>query len=313
MQTPFPEISERNQKGATQPVLQIQGVDKVFEGDDGKKAGALKQVSFSLYPGECLGIVGESGSGKSTLARVVTHLTEVSRGTIHLQGQTITAMRGAALKNYYQRVQMIFQDPLGTFSPRMKIGEYMVEPFLNLGIMSKKETLQYAQELLVRVELSAGMMTRYPSELSGGQLQRVVTARCVGLKPEIIICDEATSALDVTIQQQIINLFQKLRNDSGFSSLFITHDLALAETICDRILVMYKGEVVERPTGDDIVCEAAHPYTVELIQSVFCLPDYVHPCCRKNKHPKHSKFCTQGQCLRRNERDKALAECFLDG
>lgn len=100
MQTPFPERSERNQKGATPPVLQIQGVDKVFEGDDGKKVEALKQVSFSLYPGEYLGIVGESGSGKNTLARVVTHLTEVSRGTIHLQGQTITAMRGAALKNY---------------------------------------------------------------------------------------------------------------------------------------------------------------------------------------------------------------------
>ncbi len=309
--THIPERSENTNQNNNPPVLQIKGVDKVFEGDHGKKVRALKKVSFSLYEGECLGIVGESGSGKSTLARVVSHLTDVSRGTIHFQGKDITTMRGAALKSYYQRVQMIFQDPLGAFSPRMKIGEYMVEPFINFGIMPKKKALHYAQELLERVELSPNMVTRYPSELSGGQLQRVVIARCVGLKPEIIICDECTSALDVTIQQQIINLLLKLRNDSGFSSLFITHDLALAETICDRILVMYKGEVVERLTGDNIVCEAIHPYTVELVNSVFCLPDYVHHCCKKKKIRKHSRFCTKGQCLRRNERDMMLAECFL--
>jgi ABC-type oligopeptide transport system ATPase subunit len=309
--THIPERFENTEKSGTPPVLQVRGVDKVFEGDRGKKVWALKQVSFSLYKGECLGIVGESGSGKSTLARVVSHLTGVNRGTIHLQDKNITTMRGAALKRYYQRVQMIFQDPLGAFSPRMKIGEYMVEPFLNFGIMSKKRALTYARELLERVELSPNMVTRYPSELSGGQLQRVVIARCVGLKPEIIICDECTSALDVTIQQQIINLFQKLRDDSGFSSLFITHDLALAETICDRILVMYKGEVVERLTGDNIVCEAAHPYTVELISSVFCLPDYVHHCCKKKQFRKHSGFCTKGQCLRRNERDMMLNECSM--
>lgn len=304
--TNIPGGSSQTRKNRTPPVLQIKGIDKVFEGDDGKRVVALKGVSFSLYKGECLGVVGESGSGKSTLARVVSHLTDVNRGEIHLKGEDITSMRGAALKSYYQRVQMIFQDPLGTFSPRMKIGEYMVEPFLNFKIMSKQKALQYAKELLERVELSPNMLTRYPSELSGGQLQRVVIARCVGLKPEIIICDECTSALDVTIQQQIINLFQKLRNDSGFSSLFITHDLSLAETICDRILVMYKGEVVERLTGDNIVCEANHPYTVDLIKSVFCLPDYVHECCQTNKMKNEFKYCTHGQCLRRNQRDTKL-------
>jgi ABC-type oligopeptide transport system ATPase subunit len=300
-------------KMKTPPVLEIKGVDKVFRGDRGERVEALKGVSFSLYKGECLGVVGESGSGKSTLARVVSHLIDVTRGTIEFQGEDITAMRGPALKKYYQRVQMIFQDPLGTFSPRMKIGEYMIEPFLNFGIMSKKLALEHAQKLLERVELSPNMVTRYPSELSGGQLQRVVIARCIGLKPEIIICDECTSALDVTIQQQIINLFQKLRNDSGFSSLFITHDLALAETICDRILVMYKGEVVERLTGDDIVCEASHPYTVDLIQSVFCLPDYVHPCCTENKVRQQFMHCTKGQCLRRNKRDLELARTCACG
>jgi ABC-type oligopeptide transport system ATPase subunit len=193
------ERSENIMKMKTPPVLEIKGVDKVFRGDRGERVEALKGVSFSLYKGECLGVVGESGSGKSTLARVVSHLIDVTRGTIDFQGEDITAMRGPALKKYYQRVQMIFQDPLGTFSPRMKIGEYMIEPFLNFGIMSKKAALEHAKKLLERVELSPNMVTRYPSELSGGQLQRVVIARCIGLKPEIIICDECTSALDVTI------------------------------------------------------------------------------------------------------------------
>ena len=293
-------------KNNSPPVFEIKGVDKIFIGDKGKKVEALKRVSFSLSKGECLGIVGESGSGKSTLARVVSHLTGVSRGTIHFQGKDITSMRGADLKRYYQRVQMIFQDPLGTFSPRMKIDKYMIEPFLNFGIMSKKSALQHAKKLLERVELSPNMLTRYPSELSGGQLQRVVIARCIGLKPELIISDECTSALDVTIQQQIINLLQKLQHDSGFSSLFITHDLALAETICDRILVMYNGEVVERLAGDNIVCEATHPYTVELLESVFCLPDYVCTCGCAKKSRKHSKDCNIRQSLRRNERDMNL-------
>lgn len=290
-------------KDNSPPVLEIKGVDKTFKGDDGTRVEALKQVSFSLSKGECLGVVGESGSGKSTLARVVSHLIGVSRGTIHFQGKEITSLRGDALKSYYQRVQMIFQDPLGTFSPRMKIDQYMIEPFLNFRIMSKKIALEHAKKLFERVELSPNMLTRYPTELSGGQLQRVVIARCIGLKPELIICDECTSALDVTIQQQIVNLLQKLQKDSGFASLFITHDLALAETICDRILVMYSGEVVERLAGDNIVCEAAHPYTVELIKSVFCLPDYVCTCGCAKKSQKHLAHCNISQCLERNEID----------
>lgn len=254
-----------------EPVLELRQVDKTFRREDGHRVDALKQVSLSLRRGRCVGIVGESGSGKSTLARVVSHLTRVTGGTLLYQGRDITNLRGALLKDYYQRVQMIFQNPLGTFSPRMKIGDYLVEPFVNFDIMPRKKAQAQAGKLLERVGLSCDYLKRYPSMLSGGQLQRVVIARAIGLKPEIIICDECTSALDVTIQQQIMELFKELRRETGFSSLFITHDLALAEGVCDEIHVMYDGQVVEALAGENITQEATHPYTMELIDSVFSL------------------------------------------
>lgn len=253
------------------PILELQKVDKTFTREDGHRVKALKKVSLSLDQGKCVGIVGESGSGKSTLARVVSHLTPATDGNIFFQGKDITSLRGTALKDYYQKVQMIFQEPLGTFSPRMKIGDYLVEPFVNFSILAQKKARSYAKELLERVGLPESYVSRYPSMLSGGQLQRVVIARSIGLKPEIIICDECTSALDVTIQQQIMELFSELRKETGFASLFITHDLALAEGVCDEIHVMYDGQVVEQLAGKNITQEAKHPYTIELIDSVFSL------------------------------------------
>ncbi|MFK5951556.1 MAG: dipeptide/oligopeptide/nickel ABC transporter ATP-binding protein [Desulfobacterium sp.] len=257
------------------PILELKNINKVFTTSDGRVIHALKGITLSLQKGECIGIVGESGSGKSTLARVVSHLTDVTSGTIHFQGKKITALGGSGLKEYYQHVQMIFQDPLGTFSPRMKIGAYMIEPFLNFKIMTKQQALGYAEKLLERVGLPGEFLKRYPSMLSGGQLQRVVIARAVGLKPDLIICDECTSALDVTIQQQIVDLFRELKKETGFSSLFITHDLALAEAICDSIHVMYDGEVVEVMDGQNILDAATHSYTMELIDSVFSIEHIV--------------------------------------
>ena len=259
------------------PIVELTRISKTFRTNDGKTVKALKEVSLSLDQGENVGIVGESGSGKSTLARVLCHLIPATTGMIHFKGRDITTLKGPALKRYYQQVQMIFQDPLGTFSPRMKINEYMVEPFLNFRIMSKKEALAYSARLLERVGLPADYLTRYPSMLSGGQLQRIVIARAIGLKPNLIVCDECTSALDVTIQQQIIDLFRKLQKETAFSTIFITHDLALAESICDRIYVMYNGEVVEILKGNNIVYEASHPYTTELINAVFTLNSQMSP------------------------------------
>ena len=254
-----------------EPILELNGIGMIFTTGSGRKVHAIKRVDLSLHQGACVGIVGESGCGKSTLARVVCRLNRPTSGSIRFRGEDVTAVGATDLKSYYQRVQMIFQDPLGTFSPRMKIGDYMTEPFLNFGMMNRKKALVYVETLLEKVGLPGEYLKRYPSMLSGGQLQRIVIARAIGLKPDLIVCDECTSALDATIQQQIIHLFEGLRKETGFASLFITHDLALAEAVCDTIHVMYDGEIVETLEENNIGKEATHPYTMELIDSVFSI------------------------------------------
>lgn len=268
-QPPGSEKSDLNQN--SEIVLEFKNISKTFKSKKGNIVKALKHVDLTVNRGECVGVVGESGSGKSTLARVACHLTDATDGTFYFKEKNVTQLSHKAMKSYYQKVQMIFQDPLGTFSPRMKIVEYLVEPFVNFGIMKRRSAETFAETLLERVGLSHDFLYRYPSMLSGGQLQRVVIARAIGLKPELIICDECTSALDATIQQQIIQLFQELREETGFSSLFITHDLALAENVCDKIYVMQDGVVVEILKSSNIVKEASHPYTLELLQSVFTI------------------------------------------
>lgn len=255
-------------------ILELKDVHKKFRDNDGKVFKAVNNVSITLGKGECIGIVGESGCGKSTLARIISHLTEATGGRMIFQGKDVTALHGKSLKDYYKNVQMIFQDPLATFSPRMKIGAYLIEPFINFKLMNKTKAYEYAGELLEMVGLNRDYIQRYPSELSGGQLQRVVIARVIGIKSDIIICDECTSALDVSIQKQIINLLLELRNKTSFSNIFITHDLALAESLCDRIYVMYLGEIVEVIEGQDIIKEAKHPYTKMLLNSVFSIKNF---------------------------------------
>jgi ABC-type oligopeptide transport system ATPase subunit len=276
MKTPFDRKSQYNSIEPytpllKDPVLELNALNKMFSDKNGHVVNALKQINLKVYHGECVGIVGESGSGKSTLARVICHLTRLTSGTMKFQGNDTTSLNGKALKKYYQNVQMIFQDPLGTFSPRMKIGDYMIEPFINFKLLSPKSAKERAVELVEKVGLDAEFMERLPSMLSGGQLQRVVIARAIGLKPELIVCDECTSALDATIQKQIIELFQALRKETGFTSIFITHDLALAESICDKIHVMYNGNIVESLQGNNISKEANHPYTLDLLNSVFSI------------------------------------------
>ncbi|TCO76865.1 ABC transporter ATP-binding protein [Marinisporobacter balticus] len=255
-------------------ILELKDVNKHFRDNDGDIFKAVEDVSITLAKGECIGIVGESGCGKSTLARIIAHLTEVSQGRIIFKGKDIVKLQGDALKAHYKNVQMIFQSPLDTFSPRMTIGGYLIEPFVNFKLMNKKKAYEYAQELLDMVGLDKDYIKKYPNELSGGQLQRVVIARAIGIKPDIIICDECTSALDVSIQKQIINLLLALKEKTDFSNVFITHDLALAESICDRIYVMYQGEIVEMIEGQNIVEEAKHPYTKILLSSVFSVKNF---------------------------------------
>ncbi|WP_245157218.1 ABC transporter ATP-binding protein [Anaerovorax sp. IOR16] len=250
-------------------ILELQGINKYFRDNTGNSFHVIKDVNLSLRQGECIAIVGESGCGKSTLAKLISQLIPVTKGSMFYNGKDVTNLHGAQLKEYYKNVQMIFQNPLSTFSPRMKIGSYMVEPYLNFKLMNKKEALNYAKELLETVGLSKDFIDRYPNELSGGQLQRVVIARTIGLKPDVIICDECTSALDVSIQKQIIHLLLELQSNTKFCNIFITHDLALAESISDKIYVMYLGEIVEILRSKNISRDAKHPYTKALLNAVF--------------------------------------------
>ncbi len=255
-------------------ILELQGIHKHYKDNNGSSFKVINNVDISLRQGECIVIVGESGCGKSTFARLISQLTDITKGKIIYKGQDFTNLRGEQLKEYYKNVQMIFQDPLSTFSPRMKIGGYMVEPYLNFKLMDKKSAYKYAEELLEMVGLNKAFIKRYPNELSGGQLQRVVIARTIGLKPNIIICDECTSALDVSIQKQIINLLIELQKQTNFSNIFITHNLALAENISDKIYVMYLGEIVEILSSKNISKDAKHPYTKALLNAVLSVKNF---------------------------------------
>ncbi|GAU76576.1 ABC transporter ATP-binding protein [Fusibacter sp. 3D3] len=250
-------------------ILEMKEIHKTFKGNTGENRQVLKAVNIEVKAGECVGIVGESGSGKSTLAKLIVHLIPATKGQIFFKGKDITCLSKKELKAYYRKVQMVFQEPLSTFSPKMKIGTYLSESFIHYENMKKSEAHKRALELLKMVGLCETYINKYPHELSGGELQRVVIARSIGINPDLIICDEATSALDVSLQKQIIELLMNFKKNNQFSTLFITHDLALAERLCDRTYVMYQGEIVEVLKGNDIVESAVNPYTRKLLESVF--------------------------------------------
>ncbi|MBF7096789.1 ABC transporter ATP-binding protein [Alkalibacter mobilis] len=221
----------------------------------------LKEVSFEIYESECVGFVGESGCGKSTLARIITHLTQANGGDFFLKEKLMTNLSKIEKKEYYKKVQMIFQDPLSTFSPRMKINEYLLEPFINFKLSNRKGAQISVDKIMNSMKLPLEYLNKYPHELSGGELQRIVIARAVLLDPELIICDEATSALDVTTQKQIITLLKDIQKERSFSIMFITHNLALAEQICNKIYVMKNGKILEEIGTKSIIKDAKHLYT----------------------------------------------------
>ena len=250
------------------PILELRNLCKTYELKGHRAVDALKSVHLQLYPGDCLGIVGESGSGKSTLARCVTHLERVTSGQIQYRQQDITRLNGKALRQQRKQIQMVFQEPSAIFNPRMKIGAFIREPLINYKVMKGQQADREVLRLLERVGLSAATADKYPHELSGGEQQRAVIARAIGVEPDIILFDEATSALDVSIQQQILDLLVELRKETGISSIFISHDLAVVQQISDRIAVMYQGEVVEVVESSQLTSSANHPYTQSLMASV---------------------------------------------
>ena len=228
---------------------------------------AVDDVSFELNRGECLGSVGESGSGKSTIAKMITHLESVTEGQVFLKGKDITHVKGKALREIYQDIQMVFQMPMESFDPRCTLGDGIGESLRNMGI-SRSETGSRVEKLLERCGLDREFADRYPHQVSGGQCQRAAIARALAVNPEILICDEATSALDVTVQKQILELLIELKQKEQLSFLLICHDLALVQAFCDKVLVLYHGKTVEYGTPDEIINHPKEDYTKRLIDSV---------------------------------------------
>ena len=248
-------------------LLEAEHLTKIFTRRGKESFKAVDDVSFSLKEGETLGIVGESGSGKSTLAKLITRLTDVTEGTLKFQGKDITRLKQSQLKDVYGNIQMVFQNPAGSFDPRRTLGDGIGESLRNRG-MKKENVAKRVKELLEQCGLDEQFAGRYPHEVSGGQCQRAAIARALAVEPKILICDEATSALDVTIQQQIMELLTELKETQGLSFVFICHNLALVQMFCDRVLVLRDGMVVESGSPDDIINEPKEEYTKKLVEAV---------------------------------------------
>lgn len=250
----------------SETILKAEHLKKVFT--SGKKTfTAVDDVNFELKKGQCLGIVGESGSGKSTIARMITGLEHMTEGTVTLLGKDITDLKAKEMRKVYRDIQMVFQMPVESFDPRCTLGDGIMESLRNMG-MSVREAKKRAGELLIRCGLTPEFAARYPHEVSGGQCQRAAIARALAVSPSVLICDEATSSLDVTVQKQVLNLLQELKEKEGLSLLMISHDLALVQAFCDEVLVLYQGKAVELGTPDEIINHPCSEYTRILMDSV---------------------------------------------
>ncbi len=227
----------------------------------------MKGVSFNLGRGETLGIVGESGSGKSSVGRCLVRLQDPDTGRVLLGDTDMANLKGEALRQSRRNIQMIFQDPFASLNPRVKVGRIIADGPIAYG-EDEKKALADAAELMGLVGLDPKAVDRFPHEFSGGQRQRIGIARALALKPDIIIADEAVSALDVSIQAQVLELLNKLKKELNLSLIFITHDLRVAAQICDRVMVMKKGEVVEMGTGSEIFDTPQHFYTKSLVDAI---------------------------------------------
>ena len=252
-----------------EPLLQISHLTKIFSDGKEDEYKAVDDVSFELFPGEKLAIIGESGSGKTTVVNMITRLLDSTDGKILLDGEDITHYKRNKMKNIYRKMQMVFQTPTESFDPRCRLGDAVAESLRNAG-MPKKEAMEIVKELFKQCGLPENFMKRYPHEVSGGQCQRAAIARALAVKPKVLICDEATSALDVTVQKEILELLNELRCEQGtaLSILFICHDISLVQQFCDRVLVMYHGDIVEQGAPDAVIYHPQNDYTKRLIDSV---------------------------------------------
>ena len=251
----------------TEPLLSVRDLSKSYA-SHGTQLTILKDISFDIGKGEVVGLVGESGSGKTTIGRSVLRLVEPSSGNVRFDGVELTGLSSTAMRRMRPRMQYIFQDPFASLSPRMTIGEILTEGLKIQRIGTRKERLERARVALEQVDLPAEAINRYAHEFSGGQRQRIGIARALTLAPELIVADEPVSALDVSIQAQVINLLRDLQQRLGLTMLFISHDLAVVEYICDRVIVLYLGRIMEIATSSDLYARPQHPYTRALLSAI---------------------------------------------
>jgi peptide/nickel transport system ATP-binding protein len=267
-------VALANREPSAEPVLVVRDLVKHFPLGHGPLARsrehvrAVDGISFDIVRGETLGLVGESGSGKSTTARLLARLLEPTSGTIVYAGHDITHQSQRQLRPLRAELQMIFQDPYSSLNPRRTIGTIVGEPLRTFGPPAKAERRARVREVMGRVGLNPEHYNRYPHEFSGGQRQRIGIARAIAQQPKLIVADEPVSALDVSIQAQVLNLLQDLRDELGLTLVFISHDLAVVRHICDRIAVMHEGKIVEVEDAERLYSRPTHPYTRALLSAV---------------------------------------------
>ena len=256
-------------------IMKVRNLTKEFKirsrklGEKPQILHALTDVSVDIYEGETLGVIGESGCGKSTFGKCLVQLHQATHGTVEYQGENILGLKGEALKKIKRDIQMVFQDPFSSLDPRMTAGKLVEEPMIAHKIIKdKKERSKRALELLKTVGLDVQHVHRYPHEFSGGQRQRINIARALALNPKLIVCDEPVSALDVSIQAQVLNLFNQLQKEYKLTYVFISHDLSVIKHISDRIAIMYLGRIVELCDAQGIYENPLHPYTKALLSAI---------------------------------------------
>ncbi len=263
--TTFIPAEDVGTRESVEPLVSIQDVVKHFPGGRGKTVHSVDGVTLSVRKGEVLGLVGESGCGKSTLARTILRAVDASAGHIVFEGKDITKAKGSELKALRRSMQFVFQDPYGAFDPRMTLGASLDAPLRHHGVKDAVERRERVLAMLDRVGIEEGMLERRPTECSGGQLQRMVIARALLLEPKFLICDEPTSALDASIRAQILNLLVELKEQLDLTLVLISHDLRVVRYLCDRVAVMYLGQIVEVATRDELFTRPRHPYTRVLL------------------------------------------------
>ncbi|MFH5800845.1 ABC transporter ATP-binding protein [Haladaptatus sp. CMAA 1911] len=270
----FPSTDSVDQSNRDDAILTVEGLKKHFP----IKKGVLKRevgrvqavdgISFDVKPGETVGLVGESGCGKSTAAKSILRLEDPTDGIVEFDGEDITEYNDTELKRFRREAQMIFQNPDSSFDPRMSIGESISEPLQIHGVGPRERRIAIARNLLERVGLNANDTDRYPHELSGGQKQRVALARALVVNPRLIVADEPVSALDVSVQAEVLTLLKEIQDEFNLSILFISHDMSVVREVCDRVAVMYLGQIVEIADTETLFTNPQHPYTRALLQAI---------------------------------------------